>query len=95
MELCQKNKLQLEYYNKKFEESIVPNEESTRNPNNVTIEIKKDTITSKSLEILITDNNKEQYGWGVEFRVQEKVNGEWKDLKYISDNLSWIDIAYE
>ena len=47
------------------------------------------------MEILITDNNKEQYGWGVEFRVQEKVNGEWKDLKYISDNLSWIDIAYE
>ncbi len=36
-----------------------------------------------------------QYGWGVEFRVQEKVDNEWKDLDYISDDLAWIDIAYE
>jgi len=69
--------------------------EFNRNAENVTIEIIKDTITNKSLEMLITDNNKDPYGWGVEFRVQEKINEEWKDLKYISDDLSWIDIAYE
>ncbi len=67
---------------------------SNLTPENVTIEVLKDTITREKVEILITDNNEEQYGWGVEFRVQEKVNGEWKYLKYISDDVSWIDIAY-
>lgn len=69
--------------------------EFNRNPENVTIEILADTISNTSVEILITDNNVDQYGWGVEFRVQEKVNNEWKDLDYISDDLAWIDIAYE
>lgn len=71
------------------------NEEFNRIPENVTIEVFSNTISNTSVEILITDNNADQYGWGVEFRVQEKVNGEWKDLEYISSNLSWIDIAYE
>ena len=69
--------------------------EFNRNPKNVTIEILSDTISNTSVEILITDNNVDQYGWGVEFRVQEKVDNEWKNLDYISDDLAWIDIAYE
>ena len=44
---------------------------------------------------MITDTNENHYGWGVEFRVQEKINGEWKELEYISDDIAWIDIAYE
>ena len=66
-----------------------------RSKENVTIEVLQDTITKEQVEILITDRNEDQYGWGVEFRVQKKLNGEWKDLEYISDDLSWIDIAYE
>ena len=75
--------------------SNLPTENNNRNPENVTIEVLKDTITNKTVEILITDNNVEQYGWGVEFRVEQKVNGEWKELEYISDDLSWIEIAYK
>ena len=67
--------------------------EFNRNPANVTIEILADTISNTSAEILITDNNVNRYGWGVEFRVQEKIDNEWKN--YISDDLTWIDIAYE
>lgn len=69
--------------------------EFNRNPENVTIEILSDTISNTSIEILITDNNVDQYGWGIEFKVQEKVDNEWKDLDYISNDLAWIDIAYE
>lgn len=69
--------------------------EFNRSKENVTIEVLKETITKDQVEILITDNNEDHYGWGVEFRVQKKVNGEWKDLEYISDDVSWIDIAYE
>ena len=67
---------------------------SDRNPENVTIEVDDTTISPKSVSITITDNNEEHYGWGVEFRVQQKVNGEWKDLEYVSNDLAWIDIAY-
>ena len=68
---------------------------SNRNPNNVIIKVDNTTIKPESVSITITDNNENQYGWGVEFRVQEKGDGEWKNLNYISDELSWIDIAYE
>lgn len=74
--------------------SNLPTENSKRKPKNVTIEVLEDTITNKTAEILITDNNEEQYGWGVEFRIQQKVNEEWKELDYISNDLSWIEIAY-
>lgn len=68
--------------------------EYNRDAKNVTIEVLKDTITNKSVEILITDNNEDYFGWGVDFKVQEKVNGEWKDLKFKSNDVSWIAIAY-
>lgn len=68
---------------------------SNRTPDNVIIEVESTTIKPESVTITITDNNENQYGWGVEFRVQEKVNGEWKNLNYVSDDLPWIDIAYE
>ncbi len=69
-------------------------EEINRKIENVTIEVLQETISRGSVEILITDNNENHYGWGVEFKIQQKVNGEWKELNYVSDNLSWIDIAY-
>lgn len=68
--------------------------EYNRDVKNVTIEVIKDTITNKSVEILITDNNEDYFGWGVDFKVQKKVNGEWEDLKFKSDDLVWISIAY-
>ena len=66
-----------------------------RSPENVTIEVLEDTISRTGLTIRITDNNEDAYGWGVEFRVQEKVDGVWRDLNYISNDLTWIEIAYE
>lgn len=65
-----------------------------RSPENVTIEVLKNTITNTSVEILITDNNKDYYGWGVDFKVQKKVNSKWETLPYISDGLAWNSIAY-
>ena len=82
-------------YEKTFEENLQSNAKFNRSPENVTIEVDDSTVSPESVSITITDNNVDQYGWGVEFRVQEKVNGEWKELNYVSDDLSWIDIAYE
>ncbi len=76
-------------------DNTINNTKSNRSSENVTIEINNSTVKPESVSITITDNNKNQYDWGVEFKVQEKVNGEWKNLNYISDELSWIDIAYQ
>ena len=70
-------------------------ESFNRSPQNVTIEIDENTISPENVSITITDNNKNPYAWGIEFKVQEKVNGEWQDLKYLSGNLSWPTIAYK
>mgnify|MGYP005771131747 CR=1 FL=1 len=82
-------------YEKKFEENLQSNEEFNRSPENVTIEVDNTTVSPESVSITITDNNEEPYGWGVEFKVQQKVNEEWVELQYIYDDSTWIDIAYE
>lgn len=61
--------------------------EFNRSPENVTIEVLKDTVTRKSAEILITDKNEDTYGWGENFSLQKKVNGNWEELKMRSDKL--------
>lgn len=68
--------------------------EFNRSPENVTIKVVPNTACDTSVQILITDNNEDKYGWGVAFSIQEKVNGEWKYLDYISDEVAWIAIAY-
>lgn len=80
----------MENYQEKYSSNT-----TTPCPENVTITVVEDTISRNELTIKIADNNEDKYGWGVEFRVQEKVDNEWKDLDYISDNLTWIDIAYK
>ena len=52
---------------------------------NVKIQIKENTISPYGLTIIITDNNKEHYGWGENYAIQEKVNGEWKKLNVTID----------
>lgn len=80
----------MENYQEKYSSNT-----TTPCPENVTITVVEDTISRNELTIKIADNNEDKYGWGVEFRVQEKVDNEWKDLDYISDDLTWIDIAYK
>ena len=59
----------------------------------VKIEVQEDSITSTSVVILITDDNKFSYGWGRAYRIQVKENGEWNEVEPISD-LVFEEIAY-
>ena len=81
--------------NKNDIEIPTDNLETNSNKENVTIEVLQDTITKETAEIIITDNNEEQYGWGVDFRVQKKVNRKWEELERTGDDLLSIEIAYE
>lgn len=65
-----------------------------RSPNNVKIEVIESSISSTGVTILITDNNKHCYSWGEQFSIQEKINGQWQDLKYITDTVAFNEIAY-
>ncbi len=86
---------EMKAYEKIFEENLVSSGELNRNPDNVTIKVDESTVSAASVSITITDNNENHYGWGVEFRVQQKIDDKWEDLQYISDDLTWIDIAYK
>lgn len=86
---------EMKAYEKIFEENLVSSGELNRNPDNVTIKVDESTVSAASVSITITDNNENHYGWGVEFRVQQKIDDKWEDLQYISDDLTWIEIAYE
>jgi len=72
----------------------VKEKEYNRSPDNVIIQVVEDTITNESVSIIITDNNEDYYGWGVEFKVQKKVNNNWEVLEPVTDELTWISIAY-
>lgn len=64
-------------------------------PDNVRIEVLKDTITNETIDIRITDKNKEKYGWGAQFSIQKYVDEEWKDVPYLSsEDLPIIEEAY-
>ena len=65
-----------------------------RTSDKVKIEVIKDSISNKSVKILITDNNETPYGWGEYYTIQKKVNGKWLDIEYESNDVGWIEIAY-
>ena len=69
-------------------------EKINHNTEKVTIEIEDTTITPESVSIIITDNNENHYGWGTPFKIQEKIQNEWRDLDYVSNDLGWVDITY-
>lgn len=52
-----------------------------RDPNLVTLEIDKDTLSKIGVTLIITDNNENSYGWGHGYQVQKKINNNWADLE--------------
>lgn len=61
----------------------------------VTMEILEDTITKESVMVLITNHSEEKCGWGVEYKVQRKINNKWEDLEPINNAISIPMIAYQ
>ena len=54
-------------------------------PNNVvTIELQRESISDTGATIIITDKGFQKHGWGAEYFLQAKENGEWKRLEPLS-----------
>lgn len=64
-----------------------------RSPENVKIEVITNTITREKANILIIDNNKNEYSWGASFRLQKKINSNWEEMTPIND-LNFISLGY-
>lgn len=71
----------------------IPTINIERDMSKVTIEIVEGTLTNKNTKLLITDNNVNPGGCGVQFFVQEKVDDEWIDLELLPGRDAWIEIA--
>lgn len=66
-------------------ERYVPNwQEVERNLEDISVKVLENTIRRDSLEILITDNNEYKYGVTHTFRIQKKVDGNWKELELLN-----------
>lgn len=59
----------------------------------VNMKIKEGTLTKTSATIVITDTNESPYGYETWYRIDKKVNGEWKELQTISPAY-WTEQAF-
>ena len=80
---------------KQSNQNIEPIYESNSSIENVKMEIKEGSVTSTSVIIIITDTNKEPYGYGEWFKIEKKVNNEWIDLEpidiyYTFNAIGWL-----
>ena len=65
------------------------------NENEITMKIKKGTLSNTNATIIITDNSNENHVYGLPYKIEKKENGTWKELKKVTkENNSWNDIGY-
>lgn len=53
----------------------------SRSPENVKIEIKKNSISKNGVQITITDNNETPYMWNNYYTIEKKIDNDWKKIK--------------
>lgn len=54
---------------------------SNRSVENVFVEVKQETVSESGATMIITDNNEVAYTWDPDiYRIEKKINGEWKDI---------------
>ena len=58
------------------------------------LEIKEGTLTNTGATVIITDKNKNPYGWGVPYFIEIEEDGLWTEVQDLY-RISWIEIAYE
>lgn len=76
--------------NKKISEDV------NRDKSKVTITVNQDSLTSDTAVITITDENENKYSWSPLYKIQQKVDGKWEDMKLLNpENMMLPDIAYD
>lgn len=65
-----------------------------RSRNNVSLTIQEGSLTKTGATIVITDTNESPYTYGEWFRIDKKQGEEWKELKPITDQYAFNEIAW-
>jgi len=61
---------------------------------NVSMKIKEGSLTKKGATIIITDKSNRKNIYGNAYKLEERVEGKWQDLKTIIDDFSWTLEGY-
>lgn len=77
-------------------ENLIVNEDekSTIDVEKVTLNVKKNTVSSYGATVVITDTNEPSLCWGQQYRIQEKKNAKWEFIKTNTDNIIFESMAY-
>ena len=62
---------------------------------NTSSDIVQESISSKGLSIVITDNNSKKLDWSTGYKIRVLNGNEWQDIEMITKNVQYIPINYE
>ena len=80
----------------KLYQSQKEDEKIYRDKSKVTMSIEKDTLTSDGAVITIVDENENKYSWSPLYKIQQKIDGNWEDMKLLNpENMMLPDILYD
>ena len=65
-----------------------------KNDGLITMRIEDGTVTKTSAKVIISDNTEEENTYGDYFRVEKEINDKWQEVRKISNNYVFNDIAY-
>lgn len=58
---------------------------------NVKMEVIKDSINEEGLTIIITDNNEFPFGWSDVYKIEKKIDNNWKEVEFENSIICDID----
>lgn len=61
---------------------------------NITIQVKENTITKTGATFIISDRNEVFCDYGSEYKIEVKKNGKWEMQKTITDDIIWESISF-
>ncbi len=66
-----------------------------KDPSNITMSIKDNSLTESQATVIITDNTGNDNTYSISFRLDKKVNNKWKKLKVINSDYGFNEIGYK
>lgn len=66
-----------------------------KEPSNITMSIKDNSLTESQATVIITDNTGNDNTYSISFRLDKKVNNKWKKLKVINSDYGFNEIGYK
>lgn len=66
-----------------------------KEPSNITMSIKDNSLIKSQATVIITDNTGNDNTYSISFRLDKKVNNKWEKLKIINSDYGFNEIGYK